>query len=171
VVAIGDPAVARRHSRGRRHSLPTRRYLPTAHSLSPLLHLQLPVCTYDLVHQGLALRKHVISHLSIHSFAYFQSRPYWACRDRHRLTFLLIALRIGANVGLGLDAARHLARYNPKKLILACRNLEKGEKAVKSINETTKVAGGVVETWELDLASFESVKNFAKRGQPLFECD
>ena len=67
-------------------------------------------------------------------------------------------------MGLGLEGARHLARYNPKKLIVACRNLEKGEDAVKSINETTNVAEGVVEAWQLDLASFESVKSFAKRG-------
>ena len=66
---------------------------------------------------------------------------------------------------MGLEAARHLARMNPKKLILACRNTEKGARAVRSINETTGVANGVVECWELDLASFENVKAFAKRGQ------
>jgi NAD(P)-dependent dehydrogenase (short-subunit alcohol dehydrogenase family) len=66
---------------------------------------------------------------------------------------------------LGLEAARHLARMNPKKLILACRNTEKGNTAVRSINETTGVAKGVVECWELDLSSFENVKAFAKRGQ------
>ena len=70
----------------------------------------------------------------------------------------------GANVGLGLEAARHLARFNPKKLILACRNQEKGQKAVNDINGTTNVAAGVVESWELDLSSFENVKAFAKRG-------
>jgi retinol dehydrogenase 12 len=67
-----------------------------------------------------------------------------------------------------LEAARHLARYNPKKLILACRNVEKAGKAVRSINETTKVGAGVVEAWQLDLASFDSVKSFAKRGYLLW---
>jgi len=71
---------------------------------------------------------------------------------------------IGSNVGLGLEAARHLAKMNPKKLILACRNQEKGERAVRYINETTNVAPGIVEMWQLDLASFDSVKAFAKRG-------
>ena len=35
---------------------------------------------------------------------------------------------------------------------------------MKYVNETTDVAKGVVETWQLDLASFENVKAFAKRG-------
>jgi NAD(P)-dependent dehydrogenase (short-subunit alcohol dehydrogenase family) len=74
------------------------------------------------------------------------------------------ALTAGANVGLGLEAAKHLARFNPHKLILACRNQEKGDRAVRYITETTSVAAGIVECWELDLASFDSVKAFAKRG-------
>ena len=73
----------------------------------------------------------------------------------------------GANTGLGLEAARHLARLNPRKVIIACRNTEKGQRAVNYINETTDVAPGVVETWELDLANFENVKTFAKRGSPI----
>jgi len=54
-------------------------------------------------------------------------------------------------------------------LILACRSKEKGEKAVRYINETTNVAKGVVETWELDLGSFDNVKAFAKRGIKAFD--
>lgn len=77
---------------------------------------------------------------------------------------VVIDLTVGSNVGLGLEAARHLARMNPKKLVLACRNQEKGQRAVRYINETTGIGKDVVETWELDLASFGSVKAFAKRG-------
>ena len=36
----------------------------------------------------------------------------------------------GANSGLGFEAAKHFARMNPGKLILACRSREKGEKAL-----------------------------------------
>ncbi|KAF8903502.1 short-chain dehydrogenase [Gymnopilus junonius] len=36
----------------------------------------------------------------------------------------------GANVGLGFEAAKHFARMNPEKLILACRNKAKGEAAL-----------------------------------------
>jgi len=64
-----------------------------------------------------------------------------------------------------------LATYNPTKLILACRNQEKGNRGVRYINETTNVAPGVVECWELDLASFDSVKAFAKRGSIELKAD
>lgn len=37
----------------------------------------------------------------------------------------------GSNIGIGFEAAKHFAGMNPAKLILACRNLEKGEAAVK----------------------------------------
>ena len=37
----------------------------------------------------------------------------------------------GANMGLGFEAAKHLARMNPKKLIIAVRSQEKGEETAK----------------------------------------
>ena len=37
----------------------------------------------------------------------------------------------GANMGLGFEAAKHLARMNPKKLIIGVRSQEKGEETVK----------------------------------------
>jgi len=37
----------------------------------------------------------------------------------------------GANTGVGLETARHLARMDPKKLILACRDLEKAQIAIE----------------------------------------
>ena len=40
---------------------------------------------------------------------------------------------------------------------------------MRYINETTNVAKGVVETWELDLGSFDNVKAFAKRGIKTFD--
>jgi NADPH:quinone reductase-like Zn-dependent oxidoreductase len=39
---------------------------------------------------------------------------------------------VGANTGLGFGTAVHFARMNPGKLILACRNEEKGKTAVAS---------------------------------------
>ena len=68
----------------------------------------------------------------------------------------------GSNVGLGMEAARHFARLNAAKVILAVRNLPQGEEVKKSIESTTKRTG-VVEVWKLDLSSFDSVKDFAKR--------
>ena len=50
------------------------------------------------------------------------------------------------------------------------RNLEKGEAAKRSIEETTN-RKNVVEVWQLDLASYESVKQFAKKANELRRLD
>ncbi|SLM34748.1 short-chain dehydrogenase [Lasallia pustulata] len=76
----------------------------------------------------------------------------------------------GSNVGLGLEAARHFTRLAAAKVILAVRSLEKGEAAKKSIEESTQRTG-VVEVWQLDLSSYESVKQFAKRAEGLSRLD
>ena len=65
------------------------------------------------------------------------------------------AVVTGANSGLGLSTARELARTGAH-VVLACRNLEKGEPAL------TEVGSGA-ELEQLDLASLESVKAFAER--------
>ena len=39
---------------------------------------------------------------------------------------------IGANVGLGFEAAKHFARMNPDRIILGCRSKERGEAAATS---------------------------------------
>ncbi|CAD6592413.1 MAG: hypothetical protein ASARMPREDX12_006073 [Alectoria sarmentosa] len=67
----------------------------------------------------------------------------------------------GSNAGLGLEASRHFVRLDAAKVILAVRNLEKGEAAKQSIEESTGRTG-VVEVWQLDLAHYESVKDFSK---------
>ncbi|KZS97487.1 NAD(P)-binding protein [Sistotremastrum niveocremeum HHB9708] len=67
----------------------------------------------------------------------------------------------GANVGLGLEAARHFASMNPGRLILACRSRQSSEEAVKDIERTTACKS--VEWWALDLTSFQSVSDFATR--------
>ena len=76
----------------------------------------------------------------------------------------------GANVGLGLEAARHFTRLNSSKVILGVRSLEKGEEAKKSIEESTRRAG-VIEVWRLDLCSYDSVKQFVQRAQGLQRLD
>ncbi|KAL8961019.1 MAG: hypothetical protein Q9193_002372 [Seirophora villosa] len=68
----------------------------------------------------------------------------------------------GANVGLGMEAARHYLRLGAAKVILAVRSIEKGEAAKKAIEESENRTG-VVEVWQLDLSSYESVKQFAQR--------
>lgn len=76
----------------------------------------------------------------------------------------------GSNVGLGLEAARHITRLNAAKVILGVRDLRKGEEAKKSIEESTKRLD-VLEVWQLDLSSYESVKDFASKVQGLDRLD
>lgn len=76
----------------------------------------------------------------------------------------------GSNVGLGLEASRHLVRLNAAKVILGVRNVEKGERAKKEIEESTQRLN-VVEVWQVDLSSYESVKQFAKKVEGLARLD
>ena len=59
----------------------------------------------------------------------------------------------GANSGLGEVTARELARVGAR-VILACRNLDKGNAAAAGMT-------GDVEVRKLDLQSLESVREFA----------
>ncbi|KAF5316275.1 hypothetical protein D9619_006570 [Psilocybe cf. subviscida] len=67
----------------------------------------------------------------------------------------------GANNGIGFEAAKHFARMNPGKLILACRSKERGQAALDELKEETGCK--TAELWILDLASFDSVKAFADK--------
>ncbi|KAG2187078.1 hypothetical protein INT44_003306 [Umbelopsis vinacea] len=73
-----------------------------------------------------------------------------------------IIIVTGSNSGIGLEAARHYANLDAKKVILAVRNLESGNEAKKSIEETTK-RSDVVEVWKLDMSSSASVLEFANK--------
>lgn len=69
-----------------------------------------------------------------------------------------VAVVTGANTGLGLETARGLARRGAT-VVLAVRNLDKGEAAVADIEGS--VPDAVVELLELDLASLASVRDAA----------
>jgi NAD(P)-dependent dehydrogenase (short-subunit alcohol dehydrogenase family) len=60
----------------------------------------------------------------------------------------------GSNVGLGKEAARHIARLGVSKLILAVRNVDAGEEAKGDIESTTNCGKMVIEVWQLDLSSY-----------------
>lgn len=68
----------------------------------------------------------------------------------------------GANTGLGYEAAKHLVALGASKVILGVRNLAAGETAKTSIVKDTGIAD-TAEVWALDLASYDSVKAFAKK--------
>ncbi|KAJ5115370.1 hypothetical protein NUU61_001129 [Penicillium alfredii] len=68
----------------------------------------------------------------------------------------------GANVGLGLEAARHITRLGAARVILGVRNVNAGQAAKQDIEKTTG-RSGVCEVWEVDLASYQSVLAFGDR--------
>ncbi|KAI2512565.1 Short-chain dehydrogenase reductase sdr [Fragilaria crotonensis] len=67
----------------------------------------------------------------------------------------------GANSGCGLETSRQLVKQGAT-VILACRSRERGEAAAKDVG-----GGGVF--LPLDLASLESVRNFAKEFQAKYD--
>jgi len=71
-----------------------------------------------------------------------------------------VAIVTGANSGLGQVTARELARAGAR-VVLACRNTQKGEAAAREIE--ARAPGAQLELEELDLASLESVREFAER--------
>jgi NAD(P)-dependent dehydrogenase (short-subunit alcohol dehydrogenase family) len=77
----------------------------------------------------------------------------------------------GSNVGLGKEAARHIARLGASKLILAVRNLKSGEAAKADIEKTSGCGRDVIEVWHLDLSSYKSVQDFAQRANTLKRID
>ncbi len=66
----------------------------------------------------------------------------------------------GANCGLGLVTARELSRAGAR-VVLACRNLDKGHAAIDEVRAA--VPDAQVQLEELDLASLDSVRGFAER--------
>ncbi|KAK5799838.1 hypothetical protein VI817_002050 [Penicillium citrinum] len=68
----------------------------------------------------------------------------------------------GANIGLGLEAARHVVRLGASRVILGVRNVPAGEAAKKDI-EASMGRSGICEVWEVDLASQKSVLAFGDR--------
>jgi NAD(P)-dependent dehydrogenase (short-subunit alcohol dehydrogenase family) len=76
----------------------------------------------------------------------------------------------GANSGLGFETAKRIAKKG-YRLILACRNMEKGSEAADTIKSET---GNVnIESRPLDLASLDSVRNFAEglKGTAIYALD
>ncbi|TFK23420.1 retinol dehydrogenase 12 [Coprinopsis marcescibilis] len=67
-------------------------------------------------------------------------------------------LVIGANTGIGYQAAKHFADMNGK-VVIACRSKERGEAAVTKLKEETGRTTGI-ELRLVDLAKFSSVSEF-----------
>lgn len=70
-----------------------------------------------------------------------------------------VCIVTGANAGLGYEITLDLAEKGAT-VIMACRNLERGQRAIAKIRKTAPSAK--LELMELDLASLDSIKAFAK---------
>ncbi|KAJ3229845.1 hypothetical protein HDU81_004965 [Chytriomyces hyalinus] len=68
---------------------------------------------------------------------------------------------VGANIGLGLEAARHVARLKAGHLVLAVRTLSKGEAAKRDIVASTGINPDAVSVRIVDLSSNKSVIAFS----------
>jgi len=78
----------------------------------------------------------------------------------------------GANSGLGFEAAKHFYSLNVSHLVLACRNLTKGENARKEIVTSSGTSKrGKVEVWQLDMSNYSSVLAFGHRMKSLSRLD
>jgi len=82
----------------------------------------------------------------------------------------------GSNTGLGKEAARQFAYLGASTIILAVRDMSKGETAKKDIEaslagDKTKNPNPDIEVWHLDMASYASVKSFASRANALPRLD
>ena len=71
------------------------------------------------------------------------------------------AIITGANIGLGLESARQLLALHLSHLIMAVRTPSKGETAAADLRRQFPEA--TIEVWTLDMASYDSVQEFARR--------
>lgn len=77
---------------------------------------------------------------------------------------------VGANIGMGLEAARHFVRLGATKTILGVRTMSKGLEAQKSI-EASESRPRSTEVWEVDLGSYKSTLAFTRRVHGLDRVD
>ena len=67
----------------------------------------------------------------------------------------------GSNSGIGKATAKNMVERGAK-VILACRNVEKGLEAAGEITQDKMELKSLVHVMKLDLSSFNSVRTFAK---------
>ncbi|KAH9210646.1 hypothetical protein DL95DRAFT_437522 [Leptodontidium sp. 2 PMI_412] len=77
----------------------------------------------------------------------------------------------GASSGLGKEAAKHIVRLGAARVILACRNISKGNEAKLEIEATQRCSPDILEVWPVDIESPPSVKEFVERVNKLPRVD
>lgn len=68
----------------------------------------------------------------------------------------------GAYSGIGYETAKHLVQLQAARVILAVRDLKRGQEAKRTLEEACG-RPDVVQVYELDLSSFASVQEFAEK--------
>ncbi|KAM3515946.1 hypothetical protein MY11210_000486 [Beauveria gryllotalpidicola] len=81
-----------------------------------------------------------------------------------------VAVVVGANCGIGLEVARQFLGLGLSKLVIGARNAEKAQAAVADLQKSCN-GKATIESWPLDLASYDSVVAFAKRAESLERID
>ncbi|KAI4173140.1 MAG: hypothetical protein LQ343_003067 [Gyalolechia ehrenbergii] len=93
-------------------------------------------------------------------FRQFFLKPPATLLDQHNLQGQ-IGIVTGSNIGLGLEASRQILALRISRLILAVRDLAKGEKARRELAHAAPWA--IIEVWHLDMNNYQSVQDFARR--------
>lgn len=80
------------------------------------------------------------------------------------------AIITGGNGGLGVETARQLLDLGCK-VILAVRDVSKGDKARQLLVSERKVAPDAIDVWKLDLSDYSSITSFAEQSKGLEHLD
>ena len=76
------------------------------------------------------------------------------------------------SAGLGLDACKHFARMGASRLVLGCRDLQKGEQGKQSILDETNCKDSTkILVWKVDMDDHASVRAFVERLNSKTELD
>ena len=83
------------------------------------------------------------------------------CRSRAKLDRKTIIIT-GANSGIGLETAMNVTKRDAR-VILVCRSVERGETAAVEVRKRSGNDNDIVVFVQLDLASLDSLRNFATK--------
>lgn len=103
----------------------------------------------------------IVSTLFITNLCYLANRVFFSggvCRSGNRLDGKTVILT-GGNTGIGYETALDLAKRGAR-IILACRNLEKANKAANEIQSLSN--NSKIEAAYLDLSDLDTVRDFSK---------
>ncbi|KAM0219075.1 hypothetical protein ACHAQD_006591 [Fusarium lateritium] len=81
------------------------------------------------------------------------------------------AIITGANNGIGFACAKLLIQHRLSHLILAVRSKEKGLTAAEQLRSASQETSCQIDVWELDMGSYTSIAEFAKRCEGLSRID